>query len=373
MDIKVIEIFGEPINRGGQESFVMSSLQHIDLSDLLIDMFTPYYCNNSYMQNIIESHGGKIFVAGLPFEPGKSRKNIVPCLKSYLSENKYDIAHIHSGSITALAYCAKVASQSGIKKVIVHSHSSGIKSVKHFLIKTYAAPYFMKYATDFCACSVEAAECKFPSAILQKVKILNNGVDASFFAYNYQIRDGMRKRYNIDENTIVLGHVGRFTYEKNQSFLIDLLYAYQKGNSSIKFKLVLLGEGPDKAVVEKKAEDLGLSQSVLFPTEYDKVRDYLQMFDIFLFPSIFEGLGIVGIEAQAAGLPVIASTGVPKTMKLTDDVEYHSLDNIDDWCKAIDHFRTTVRKDTRKQIKEAGFDIEETAKEVRILYVDSGK
>lgn len=366
---KVLEIFGEPINTGGQQSFVLYTLQNMDFSDMVVDIFTPYYADNTRLIGLIEEHNGKVYAAGLPFVPGANRSNIYQPLFDYLKTNRYDVAHIHSGSITALAYCAKVASKAGIKRVIVHSHSSGINdNIKHKLIRAYASPMLKKYATDYCACSVGAAEWKFPESVIPKTRIINNGIDTEYFAYNPQIRDRMRKEYNIDKDTLVIGHVGRFTYEKNQTFLVDVLNQYRKKNSKMQVRLVLLGEGDQKEPVKQKASDLGLKEDIIFPTAYDQARDYLQMFDVFAFPSLFEGLGIAGIEAQAAGLPVIASTGVPETMKLTDYVKYISLNNIDAWCEALDSFRGTERKDTRNQIKEKGFDIKDTAKEVQKLY-----
>ena len=284
-------------------------------------------------------------------------------------KTSYDIAHIHSGSITALAYCAREASKAGIKRVIVHSHSSGVNdNWKHKLIKAYAAPLYKKYATDYCACSVEAAAWKFPSGVMSKVKILNNGVDAEFFSYDPRTGKELKDKYGINEKTLVLGHIGRFTYEKNQAFLLDVLKAYLEDHPQSELMLVLIGEGPDKPGVEEKANNLGLKQSVLFPAEYDKVRDYMQMFDVFLFPSLFEGLGIVGIEAQAAGVPVVASTGVPKAMQLAENVKFVSLEDMDAWCKAIDSFREIQRQDQREQIRDRGFDIRDTAKEVEKLY-----
>ena len=371
---RILEIFGEPISRGGQESFVMSALHNMDLSGLDVDFFTPYYCNNSAIKQFSERNNGHIFAAGIPFTPGKSRINVIKALRDFLDSRNYDVAHIHSGSITALAYCAKAAAEAGIKKVIVHSHSTGLKNnFLHKIIRGYATPFLKKYATDYCACSIEAAKWKFPASVISKVKIINNGVDKDYYTYDAQIRNRMRQEYNVDEDTFIIGHVGRFTFEKNQSFLIDLFDYYIKSHKDVKAKLVLLGEGDEKEQVMKKTEERGIKEDVIFPTKYDKVRDFLQMFDVFVFPSLYEGLGIVGIEAQAAGLPVIASTGVPRTMKITDKVEFISLQSIEAWCKTLDLFKGVARQDTSDQIKGAGFDISDTAKEVRMLYIDSSR
>lgn len=367
--MKVLEVFGEPINRGGQQSFVMYALQNMDLSKVNVDLFSPYFADNDDLINLVKANGGKVFAADLPYMPGKSRRNIIPALKQYLQENHYDIVHIHSGSITALAYCAKVASQAGTKRVIVHSHSPGPKdNLKHRLIRAYAAPLLKKHATDFCACSLPAARWKFPESVLPKVKIINNGVDIDRFAYDETTRKIKREQYNIDDNTLVLGNVGRFTYEKNQIFLIDMLKAYLEKHHNEKVKLVLLGEGDDKTKVIEKVKEYNLDDIVIFPTEYNKARDYLQMFDIFVFPSLYEGVPIVGLEALTAALPVVASLGVPRLLKITDTVTFVSLDDIDGWCKAIDSFRNIERKSQRDVIIQNGFDVRDTGRAVQELY-----
>ncbi len=371
--IRVLEVFGEPISRGGQESYVMSALTHMDLSEIKVDMFTPYYCDNKGYVEFIESRGGKITEGRMPFVVGGTRREIIPVFKRYLEINNYDVVHIHSGSISVLAYYARVASKSGVKKVIVHSHSSGVKeNIKHFLMKLYASIIFIKYATDYCACSVEAARWKFPASILPKVKILNNGVDLEVFKFKPEVREKSRKELEIDNETLVLGHVGRFTYEKNQIFLIDVLKMYIEKHPTEKIRLILVGDGNELVRVKDKAEELGLSKNVLFVGASNNVSNYMQVFDVFLFPSLYEGLGIVGIEAQATGLPVIASTGIPKSMKVTENVQFVSLDEPERWCSSIERYTFCRTPSAGSSVKTNGFDLYETSKTVQQLYDEKG-
>ena len=368
---KVLEVFGEPISRGGQESYVMSILQNMDLSELSIDLFTPYYCNNQECVDYISQIGGKVIHEDMPFIVGGSRREIIPCFDSYLKKNKYDIVHIHSGSVSVLAYYTRIAAKYGIQKIIVHSHSSGAKeNIKHFLVKLYASGIFKKFVTDFCACSIEAARWKFPKNVLKNVKILNNGIDLSKYRYNFTARKKMRELYGIDENELILGHVGRFTYEKNQSFLLDILKKYIDTVGSA--KLILVGDGDQLKNVELKAERLGLKDKVIFTGSKGNVNEYMNMFDIFLFPSIYEGLGIVGIEAQASGLPVIASDRIPKSICVTNNVSFLSLDKELMWCKEIEKKKNVERISCIEEIKKKGFDILDTSNEVRLMYL-SGK
>lgn len=369
---RVLEVFGEPISRGGQESYVLSALQNMSLSGLHVDVFTPYYCENQGYFDYFKSIGGSVFHADLPFIVGGTRREIVPCFVSFLNNHdKYDIVHIHSGSISVLAYYSRVASRNGIKKVIVHSHSSGSKeTIKHFLIKRYASTIFKRYATDYCACSLEAAEWKFPKKILDKTKILKNGVDVDQFRFDSQKRNQIRNVLGINEETLVLGHVGRFTREKNQVFLVDLLKKYLILNPEQNVCLVLVGDGDELENVKRRAGYLNIDKFIKFIGASDIVPMYMQAFDIFLFPSLYEGLGIVGIEAQASGLPVIASKGIPVFMKVTSNVEFLSLGDIDIWCRKINEYKNKKREDTSEDIKQKGFELKETSKLIQKLYLD---
>lgn len=367
---RVIEIFGEPISWGGQEKYVMSALQNMDLTNLRVDFFTPYHCDNQSCRTYVEGHGGKIYAGGLPFRVGGNRREIIPLLQKTLSGTRYDVAHIHSGSTSVLAYSAREAAKSGIRRVIVHSHSSGVReSIKHRLIKMYSSGIFRKYATDYCACSMEAAKWKFPKDKIKEVKLLKNGIDLSKFSYNEAIRKEMRNKYCIDKETLVLGHVGRFTYEKNQIFLLEILSSYIDRFHDKKVKLMLVGDGDELENVRNRGIDLGVGDAVLFVGLTDAVSAYMQCFDLFLFPSLYEGLGIAGIEAQAAGLPVVASQGVPESMKVTENVKFVELQDVAGWCDAVSSFKAIERKDTSIEIRNKGYDICETALEVHEMYI----
>lgn len=368
---RVLEVFGEPISMGGQESYVMNALMHMDLTDIHVDMFTPYYCDNARYEAFINMQGGIVVQCGIPFKVGGTRKEIIPAFKAYLKKTKYDVVHIHSGSISVLAYYAREASKAGVKRVIVHSHSSGVKeNIKHLLIKIYASGLFEKYATDYFACSLQAAEWKYPKKLLNQTKILKNGVDVERFKFNPEIRSGLRKEYQITDDTLVLGHVGRFTHEKNQSFLIDVLSECYKKYEDLRIILMLIGDGDLLEDVKAKVRTHGLDEKVIFLGAKDNVHDYMQMFDVFLFPSLYEGLGIVGIEAQASGLPVIASKGIPETMKITERVSFIDLNCIELWCDDIfkNHSYNFDRSGSATDVIKNGFDVNETAKELRKIY-----
>ena len=153
--VRVLEVFGEPISNGGQESFVINIVQHINHEHLAIDMLTPYYCDNSYYEDIVKSFGGTIYTFGLSFEPGKSRFNINDKIDAFFKEHPYDVVHIHSGSISILCIMAHFAKKNHVKKIIVHSHCAAEhKTLKYRLTRMASYPYIMSAPTDYCACSV---------------------------------------------------------------------------------------------------------------------------------------------------------------------------------------------------------------------------
>ena len=365
---KVLEIFGEPILNGGQEAFVMNVLGEIDSREFRIDLLTPYICGNEYYRQKVEEKGGNIYELKLPFEPGKKRNNIVKPLARFLAENKYDVVHIHSGSISVLAYAAKVARKSGIKKVIVHSHCAGDRNPKHLLVKILYSPLIIKYPTEYCACSNVAGKSKFPVFIVKnKMKIMKNGIVLKNYKFDNSVREKLRKEYGISNKEFVIGHVGRFARQKNHEYLINI---FEKVKNRIpKAKLVLIGNGELQEKIIMMVQQKNLTDSVFFIGNVNDVQNYYQMMDVFVLPSLFEGLPIVGIEAQANGLPVLVSDRVSKELGITDSVKYISLENIEKWSDYIcEYQKYTNRSDNYIALKMNGYDINETVKKIVKIY-----
>ena len=369
---KVLEVFAEPFSNGGQEAFVMNVLQNMDMTNLHIDLLTPYYSDNEYYKGILKKLGCGLYSWGLDFMPGKSRFFYIKLFSTFFKRHKYDVVHIHSGSISALTYIAYAAKKTGVKKIIVHSHSTGNPGIKHSVIKGVAAPLLEKVATDYLACSVSAGEWKFSSKICDnRLSVVKNGIDIQKFRYNSEVRNQTRNELGVPKNTIILGHVGRLSAEKNQSFLIDVLQRLSKKERD--YRLLLIGAGEDRAKLEKKVETLGLNDKVIFLGNVNNVCDYMQAMDVFLFPSLFEGLGIVAIEAQGAGLPVIASNNVPEDICITSLAERISLDDMDLWIKKLEDIAFNNRKTDIKSIQESGYDIADTARAIRKIYLNNHK
>jgi len=341
----------------------------MDLSGLQVDLLTLYYCENENYKKFIEDNGGNVFCLGLPFCPGKSRRKMIPKLKRFFKTNRYDIVHIHSGSISVLAYGAKYAHKAGIRKIIVHSHSGGIESIKHKLLKKMAALHFEKYATYCFACSKEAAEFKYDACVKRKVRLFKNGVDIEKFSFNYEKRCEIRKIYNIKDDQFVVGHVGRFTYEKNHEFIVKLIEDIARKKEYSNMKFMFIGDGPLFCEIQKSIVNKGLLDYVLFIGAVDNVHDFMNAMDVLVLPSLYEGMPMVSVEAQANGLPVVLSTTITKEVKLTTNCKYVDLDDdLNNWEKVIVS-EEKGRADNSNIIKKSGFDIHATAEELRKIYI----
>ena len=336
--MRILELTGEPIGTGGQEMFIINLLRHIDLTDLQIDWLTPYYCENDTYRKEVEDKGGRVICFNLHFNPGGSRNNIVNPLNNFL------------------------------KKIIVHSHSTGLsKSLKHYVLRMITNPILSMCPTHYLACSVDAGVWKFPASVVRgKLQIINNGIDLNLFAPDETKRLEYRKMLDISDKTMVIGNVGRFSYVKNQEFLIEIVSQLKQRRKNIKLMLVGVGETMNEIkslVVSKK-----LTEDVLFIGGVNNVYDYMQAMDIFAFPSRWEGLGMVGVEAQAIGMPVVASTAVPISMKLVDDVVFLSLDDINAWLGGLNRDVLKSHVNNTDIMRRHGYDINLTAKDIRVLY-----
>ena len=367
--MKILEAFGEPISNGGQESFVMNVVTHMDLSNKTVDLLTPYYCDNEHYKSKIESLGGKVFVLNKSFEPGKSRFNICSTLDDFFKMNKYDVVHVHSGSISVFGIYAYYAKKNGIKKVIVHSHSSiEKKSLKNTILR-YVCNVFLKNNVDvYCACSKIAGESKFiDSVVKNKLVIVKNGIDIEKFRFNKKTRSLLRDSLGINNNELVIGHVGRFSDEKNHTFLIDIFNQVSKLQPLS--KLMLIGSGELEYNIRDKVKTLGLEEKVLFIGNVNNVYDYYQAMDCFVLPSKFEGLGMVGIEAQCSGLPCIVSDGCPEELNVTDLLQYVSLnEGAEKWGEEVINHKYSDRNDRLISIGSSGFNMKSEISKIEQLY-----
>lgn len=198
-------------------------------------------------------------------------------------------------------------------------------------------------------------------------EILKNGIIGKQYYYNENIRNEYREKLGW-QNNLIVGHVGRFSEQKNHTFLIDVIAEMYKVNPSV--RAVLFGIGDLKNDMEQKVEQLGLKAIIKFPGTSPEINNYLQAMDLFLFPSLYEGLPVVGIEAQAAGIWVLASDTISPELKITDKVHWMSLSKpVSCWAeKGLELLNQVSERDTALEIKEAGYDIEFTARRLKDIY-----
>lgn len=272
----------------------------------------------------------------------------------------YDVVHLHTKQWKSFLV-EKLCKEHRVPKVIVHAHSTGIdtldqekrrfEELQHEQVKR---EFDETYATDFWACSKPAANFLFGDRIpANRIRIMPNAIEIDRYMYNEEVRRNARKQLNL-EDSLVIGHVGRFVYQKNHEFLIDV---FAKIAQKIpQAKLLLIGDGELCDEIKRKISRFNLENRVIFMGKREDVYVWYQAMDMFLLPSRFEGLGIVLVEAQAAGLPCICSDHVPQEILLSDNICLLSL-NEKEWMEQVMNYMKRKRNTNINSIKEAGYDI----------------
>lgn len=361
--IRIAQIIGKWVG-GGVEAVVMNYYRHIDHEKIQFDFICDEDSTNIPYEEI-KSLGGKVII----IPPYQKINKYVKELTKVLKEGNYKIVHSHINALSVFSlYCAKKA---GVPVRIAHSHSTTNKvEWKKNMLKQCLKPFSKLYATDYFACTEHAGRWLFGNKEYDKgnVYVLNNAIDLDKFKYDEKIRKEKRKELGIKDNQLVIGHIGRFVAQKNHTFLIDIFNEIHKKNkNSI---LILAGQGPLMDEIKSKVNNLGLTNNVKFLGQRNDANELYQAFDIFLLPSIYEGLGLVLIEAQCAGNLCFASTEVPKIAKTTDNLEFIPLSaSPEDWATEI---LTNIENHQRKvhinEIKKSGYDIKEEAKKLEKKY-----
>lgn len=360
--IRVLHVVTD-MRRGGLETMLMNYYRNIDHKNIQFDFLTHRNYKGDY-DNEIMSYGGKVYhISKLnPF----SRSYAKELEEFFKSHSEYKIIHVHQDCLSSVVL--KIAEKSNIPVRIAHSHSSNQNRDFKYPIKLLYKHFIAKYATDLIACSEEAGKWMFGKKA--KFNILNNAIDARLYTYNSTKATDIRKSFGFEQNDLVVGHVGRFSYPKNHSFLIDI---FQDVAKQKKAKLLLVGDGKLREEIEEKAKQLGLKENVVFTGVRSDVSDLMQAMDIFVFPSHYEGLPVTLIEAQSSGLPCFISDKVPIECKKTDLVEQIPLSSgAGFWAEKVLSCKRE-RKDTYKEICESGYDIHENAKWLEEYYLEKVK
>lgn len=347
------------MGRGGLETMLMNYYRNIDRNKVQFDFLCHRDFESDYDAEILDL-GGRIY--RLP--------NLNPFSKTYLNalesffakHNEYKIVHSHIDCMSAIPL--KYAKKYGVPVTIAHSHSKSQDKDIKYPIKLLAKRFIPKYANYLFSCGKEAGDWMFSG---KKYTIINNAIDAEKYRYNEVNGNMIRKEFGILYDEIVIGHVGRFNPPKNHSFIVDVFNSIHKKNN--KTKLVLVGTGDGQVNIKQKVKEYNLEDNVLFLGNRNDVDKVLQCMDVFLFPSLYEGLPLSILEAQAAGLPCIISNNVPKECIKTDRVfQYDLNESIDFWSGKVLEAAKIRKKDTVEEIIKTGFDIKKNAKDLQEFY-----
>ena len=356
--MKRILVFGMNENPGGVESFIMNYFREFNREKLVLDFLCNSNAKIAYEDELI-SKGARVFhVTARSKNPIRYYWEMYKFFKNYAAS--YQAIWVNINSLANIDYL-KFARYFGIPIRIVHSHNSqNMDTSLREKLHDYNRSRIEKWATDFWACSHEAAKWFYNEETIEKVKIIPNAINMDASIFSSEAREKIRTDYTLD-NKFVLGHVGRLHFQKNQEFMIRVLAKLLEIRNDV--CLVLVGQGEDLDKLKLLAEELSGQNKVYFVGVQSNISEWLSAFDLFFFPSNFEGLGIAALEAQVNGLPTLLSEeGVPKEAKINDNTFFYSLkESEENWVKFLDEMiHTTTRlnyEDIRDNFEKSGYDI----------------
>lgn len=344
------------MNYGGVEMAIMNYYRHIDKTKVQFDFFA---LEGSLLpqREEIESLGGRVFVVPRYTHLFRYEREI----QKHLGE--YPIVHSNMNTLSVFSlYAAKKA---GVPHRILHNHSTAGKGEKKNIVKYILRPLCRLYPNERLACSQHAGGWMFGKET--PFKVLRNAIDLSKYSFSEDTRTRIRSELGL-EGKFVVGHIGRFCYAKNHEFLIEIFSEIRKSTDAV---LLLIGSGETQNSVKEHIRRLGLEEYVIFAGNKLNANEYYQAMDVFVLPSRYEGLGMVAIEAQAAGLPTVCSTEVPAEVAVTGLVKFCPLsDPPEKWADIILSSGTDERINTSDEIRKAGYDIETEAGKLEEFYLN---
>ena len=364
--IRVLHVIGI-MNRGGAETMIMNLYRHIDRSKVQFDFVENSREPAAFDEEIL-SLGGRIYRC--PHYNGKNHFTYVKWWNDFFKAHpkEYPIVHGHLGS-TASIYLS-VAKKYGAY-AIAHSHSSGTDHSLHAKLYQIMSYNTRNVADYFFACSEVAGKDRFGSKVVSgdHYAVLNNAIDVNRFSYNPSVRNAVRDELGIGQIQLVVGHIGRYTKEKNHEFILKIFSELKKMDSNA--RLLMVGDGTLRTHIMQMAEQASLSSEVIFTGVRSDVERLVQAMDVFVLPSLYEGLPVTMVEAQTAGLPCIISDKVPSECILTEGlVDIMTLSaSPEAWAEKILAKRAIPRTDRRAEIVAHGFDITTEAVKLQEFYL----
>ena len=353
--IKVVHVLGS-VNKGGVESIVFSYSKA--LKDFVEPTFICFDDSTAIPEDFINSVGGHYFIVPHIKHLSKFKK----ALKRILNSNKYDVVHSHINTLSV--FPLKVAKKCGYKIRIAHSHSQSSK--KEFLrnfIKSVLKKFSKKYATFYIACGEVAGRYQFGNKAYDKgeVHLLKNAIDIDLFKFDLAKRTSIRKELGISDNEILVGSIGRLCQTKNQTYILKMAKQLPE------HKFILIGAGELKEELEKYIIDHNINNVILYGTT-ETPADFYNAFDVFVLPSLYEGVPVTGVEAQSNGVYSLFSDTVPQESNCSNYVKFIPIgdENLSLWVNELKNKHD--HQDNYQAVTEAGFNINEASKKLLEIY-----
>lgn len=363
--IRILQCVPGNMGCGGIENFIMNLYRNIDIDKVQFD-FLIHGNGKNYFEEEIKQLGGNIYRVPLIKHYTSYNKQ----MKKFLKENQEQYKTIHIHAMYAMSYFdAKLAKRSGVKNIIVHSHSANTNVIQRKMVQYWLRNKLTKIANYKMACSKESAMWLFSKNCFKKgeYEIIKNAINVDKYQFNEEIRKKVRKELQI-EDKLVIGHVGRLSPAKNHSFLLEIEKEILKQEKNA--VLLLVGEGEIKQQIEQQAKELGILNQVIFAGSSKRVENYLQAMDLFVFPSLFEGFGLAVLEAQTNGLKCFVADHITKEIKVTELVEFISLEKTPkDWATKILAKKDYQRESKIDVVKQKKYDIMDMTKEMEKFYL----
>lgn len=352
--IRVLQIVNI-MDRAGLENMIMNYYRNIDRTKVQFDFLTHRPEEGAYDEEI-KALGGRVYRA--PRLYPQNYPAYFKFMKQFFAEHpEYKIVHSHIDVMSYLPLLA--AKRAGVPVRIAHSHCKAVDRDFKYLLKQFFRTQVNSVTTERYACSSDAGKFLYYN---HDFTVIPNAINIEKFVYNEKIRKEKRRELCL-EDCFVIGHVGRFTGLKNHNFLIQV---FEKvSNKNDKARLLLVGAGELKEKIELQIQEKKLDNKVIILTNRDDVNELYQAMDVFAFPSLAEGLGLVAVEAQVSGLPCVLSDRVPSEAKISEKVEFLEL-NEDVW---VDALQEAMNTSGRKEVYNAFYDINSAANNLMEKYI----
>ena len=360
--------FVSRMDRAGQETFLMNMYRGINRDNVQFGFLCSKDGKGDYDEEILLL-GGNIYHCELNQKSGKLRhldnfNRLVAEFKKY--KDDYDIVHIHNYHAFDMTISAAAALKAGIKNVIVHSHNACADS--HLGLHHIFRPILSALPVTRLACSNDAGKWMYT----KDFTVIRNGIDVNKFSYDKKLRQSKRNELGISDKFVV-GHVGRFEPQKNHEFLIKVFSEFLKVNPDT--VLLLIGQGSRREAIQALVTQLDIAENVIFMGVREDTAEIYQAMDVFLFPSLFEGLGIVAVEAQTSGLPCIISENLPHDLDITTNIYRCNLnDSIQKWTSCLQLVRKNIEKEERTscsdEVCKSGYDSLDSISKLETIYLN---